>query len=767
MAGNYFDRFDNPGDSSSGENYFDRFDTNKGNSAAGDLARGAAAGGFSALGSIYRGLDQTLFRPAGSLVASGLNSLFQTDFFRAEGPLESSAESAHRTEKRLRDSMSPEVKQAVEDSTPEGSIFRALLGDPGQLSLGKNPSLKGYLYQGVDLMGQFVPQVVAAVFTRGATARGQVAAGAAVGGAQGSGAAYEGARDNIMEMSLDDLKSQSDRFNELVKSGMKPDAAKAQVADESGRWAAALTLPVSALSGGLEGALLGKKGTELLEKMPSRLARAGSAAVVGGAVEGGQEVAEGLTQDLGQNIGAGGDYRGKMEIGQDSFQNLVLGALGGGATGGARGVVSHSPLQVSLNQPLENILTDLENATIPPVLSLPSPDSVPQVGPVVSEVGADNSVSVRKATYREIADNPELQAQRDVIHATGVEPDVEALAQQAEQHAREVARLPAPTSESQTEAHMIGPDGKVVRPTMEEAAKLREQRGEREATGQTPTRVPSNAVPDYASGPAIPNEARPFEVDKDTFQRSTSALNYLPKWAAPNGIDEKATAESIIEGNRESRLVKLANVLDIKTDGYKLPVVVEALRQRLTALKEVVNQTPEQVMARSDLKALAGVLGAEEAKGRDKTAKAVVTRAKALYTRFWDTATAEAHKSAVATAALIHGHEVPANVLSAYPDIKKQLDRQLEKEKSDGKGVSKQGDGKETASQTQAAAQEVAVKVPRGTKAIPAGGLRIKVPVTVEATGETHEVEVDASKAMKRAQTDVDRWKRLMGCLSK
>ena len=63
-------------------------------------------------------------------------------------------------------------------------------------------------------------------------------------------------------------------------------------------------------------------------------------------MEGVQEVTEGLTQDIGQRVAGGGG-----EIGQDSFANLVLGALGGGPIGAARGFVSAETAVVERTAP--------------------------------------------------------------------------------------------------------------------------------------------------------------------------------------------------------------------------------------------------------------------------------------------------------------------------------------------------------------------------------------------------------------------------------
>ncbi|MBS4050224.1 MAG: transglycosylase SLT domain-containing protein, partial [Methylomonas sp.] len=49
----------------------------------------------------------------------------------------------------VQEGVSPETKQAIADSSPGGNILK-----PGTWTLGKNPSLRGYAYLGLDIFGQ-------------------------------------------------------------------------------------------------------------------------------------------------------------------------------------------------------------------------------------------------------------------------------------------------------------------------------------------------------------------------------------------------------------------------------------------------------------------------------------------------------------------------------------------------------------------------------------------------------------------------------------
>ena len=81
----------------------------------------------------------------------------------------------------IADSKTQAAKDAQANSTPTGDILQ-----PSSISLGKDPSLAGYGLQIAGLAGQFAPQAVTMLATKG---RAQAPAMMAMGGLQAGGSA--------------------------------------------------------------------------------------------------------------------------------------------------------------------------------------------------------------------------------------------------------------------------------------------------------------------------------------------------------------------------------------------------------------------------------------------------------------------------------------------------------------------------------------------------------------------------------------------------
>jgi len=221
-------------------------------------------------------------------------------------------------------------REAIKKSTPSGDLF-----DPSTWSFGDDPSLKGYLLHGADVLGQMVPVVAAAVATAGAGPGVQLAAGGAAGGAQGGGAAIEEARKAIDELEkAGKLAEQSKVYRDMIAQGRSHAEAFASTRDAAERWAFTLTTPISAVGGAATGALL-NPATKILSTAPLAGRVAGRTGI-GGVEEGLQEVGESVETKTGINVGAGTN----QSVTEGTFADFVLGAIGGGATGAAGGALS-------------------------------------------------------------------------------------------------------------------------------------------------------------------------------------------------------------------------------------------------------------------------------------------------------------------------------------------------------------------------------------------------------------------------------------------
>lgn len=239
--------------------------------------------------------------------------------------------------KALADTRSTGSKIAEATSTPTGDVT-----DPSTWSAGADPSVAGYMQHGANILGQLAPTLLTAYLTRGKSLGAQMATGAGVGASQAGGAGAQEAREFIAQIPEDQLTQQSSLYRELLDQGLPAEQARAQLADESAKWAFRGNALVGALGGAATGAVLSPA-----LKVGGRLAagsRAGQAALkgaAGAAEESAQEVAEGIATIAGVNEGAGMD----RSLTEGSFQNAVLGAMGGGAPAAVAGALS--PLQQS------------------------------------------------------------------------------------------------------------------------------------------------------------------------------------------------------------------------------------------------------------------------------------------------------------------------------------------------------------------------------------------------------------------------------------
>lgn len=261
----------------------------------------------------------------------------------------------------IQSGVSPEGRQALMDSTPDGSIF-----DPSNATFGKNPSLRGYAMLGADVLGSLLPVVATAVITKSPSAA------AAVGGAMGGGAGAETARTIVQDAAKNigpdgrsQLENESALYRELIASGQTPEQAQDKVMREAESLAFLMTTPISAFGGGLTGAIATKPIAGLAGR--GLAARAAGTAAVSGIEEGIQEAAE----TMAARYGTGKAAQMPIDITEGTFGDFILGALGGAPVGALAGAANRrrEPEQA------ENPAASARLALPAPPRALPAPNN--------------------------------------------------------------------------------------------------------------------------------------------------------------------------------------------------------------------------------------------------------------------------------------------------------------------------------------------------------------------------------------------------------
>lgn len=291
---------------------------------AADAGRMAIGGVGKMTAEAIRGVGKAAQIVGDYTTTPAVNAVFGTDL-RTGNVLDPVADAMAAPGERVQGGVSAETKRAIQDSTPDGDLFK-----PSTWTFGKDPSARGYIALGADLLGGMLPVVASSV-----ASGGSAFVGATVGGLQGGGAAVSSAREAIDEMVRDgSIEKESAYYRELIGQGKTPEQAVQITKDAAEQFAFLLTAPVSALGGAATAKIVNPAEHILASK--NIAARVAGRAALGGAEEGGQEVLESVQTNRGINDGAGTD----RSLTEGTFADFVLGALGGSAVGGAAGSLS-------------------------------------------------------------------------------------------------------------------------------------------------------------------------------------------------------------------------------------------------------------------------------------------------------------------------------------------------------------------------------------------------------------------------------------------
>lgn len=238
---------------------------------------------------------------------------------------EAIAKAGKDTQEDINKTTSQATQEAVANSQITGNLLK------GEIDFGKNPSARGLLMQGADVVGSMFPTVATALITRSPGAAG------AVGGAMAAGEGVGNARDFIAKQTHEQLLEHSPIYKRMVDAGASPEEARAITSARAEDTAALMQGAVASVGDRFTGKLVTGGFDKLLTRAAGKsvLGRGAAGAAVSGLEGGGQELGEGIASDLGIKSVAG-----NKEVGEDSAANFVLGALGGSAPGAGRGVVS-------------------------------------------------------------------------------------------------------------------------------------------------------------------------------------------------------------------------------------------------------------------------------------------------------------------------------------------------------------------------------------------------------------------------------------------
>lgn len=371
---------------------------------AGGLAGGTGMvlEGADRMGSL---IDRHVMNPI--LSRLGLNPLPENK----DNPLTQGAALARRAEKAAQPYISQTAQQAEQASTPTGDITQ-----PSTWSLGTNPSMRGYIQQGANLVGQMFPIIFAG---RGLGYGGAAAAG----GLQTGGGAIEQVNQALDKMFQDGtIEKESKVYADLLASGKSPQEALAETKRQATDLAFIFATPIGAVGGAATNRILHPlTGGLAARPLATRIAVKGG---LGALEEGTQEVAESMAGTAGMNVGAGTS----QSLTEGTFGDFLLGAMAGGATGsyGARRGSANTPAS---DQQIGDILG---NQTPPPPATPPGapaaevdPNYMPMITARLGQIAAE----ARAAGNEELAQKAQMEANRlfgmsqEVSRALGAAPE--------------------------------------------------------------------------------------------------------------------------------------------------------------------------------------------------------------------------------------------------------------------------------------------------------------------------------------------------------
>lgn len=292
-----------------------------------DTAREFTEGTISGTGSTVGGIGQFIDETSEILIDNIPGARSLNDYLQKHLPTPSIGDIAQKGEEslyELADSVDeqqlPSFQYAVNQTTPTGDLFDPSTWDIGDYS---GEGAAGLL---ANMAGQFTPQLLAMVLTRGQSNAAQMGATAAVGGAQAGGGASHQAEQYIDQLNETELAEASGLYRDLRAQNLNHEEAKNTVKDVASSAAFAGAAPIGALGGAATAYVLGPLKSKLSGNLAARTAER---TVISGLEEGAQEVGENVAAKALTNY----EIQGNQDVTADSFTDFTLGAGFGASLG--------------------------------------------------------------------------------------------------------------------------------------------------------------------------------------------------------------------------------------------------------------------------------------------------------------------------------------------------------------------------------------------------------------------------------------------------
>ena len=254
-----------------------------------------------------------------------------------QAPFDWAADKLQKGGDKLEEGLSYKYQKDRENSQITGD-----LSNPETWDGGKDPSISGYISNGIDVFGSLAPAAITAYLTRGKSLGTQMAAGSAVGGMQAGGMASQSVEEEIGALDHNQLLEQSRYYKELIGQGFAPEKAKEHLTSVVKSEAFKNTGTVGAAGGLVTGYIF----SPLTRLTPgSTWANVGSKATIEGVKGGLEETAEGVAEKSAYNKAGGFD----KDVMEDSFGNFAMGVIGEAPAGGIAGFTSRKQAEEDIS----------------------------------------------------------------------------------------------------------------------------------------------------------------------------------------------------------------------------------------------------------------------------------------------------------------------------------------------------------------------------------------------------------------------------------
>ena len=429
----------------------------------------------------------------------------------------------------IRDSRSEVGKARIADAQATGDIIKAFQNRSLEgLSFGKDPSVMGYALQGSEVLGSMMPTIATAVLTR-KTPSLQTKATGAVGFGMGAGEAVQDTQQFVSKLSDEQLAEVSPYFKQMVAKGIDPAEARKVVTDKSAEYAAQLQGAVSAFGDVITGKLVTGQFDKLLTgSVKNRLGKVALGTTAGATEEGTQEFLEGVAKNIGINKAI------IKDIGEDSFANFILGAIGGSGPGAYRGAVA-------------------KTLEAPPPAAEPPPGVVPS-----PEIPGAPSAAVPSGTPPTVPGAPTLTPVNQEIYAT--EPPVGATIE-PEQLAQPEATAPLtsiPVAPIAQTAGLAPEVAKQIESLQQQYMKLEERQAD-----------PTNSQLDREINTELQDEIKQ-KIQTLISQPSAAPIEAIPPVESAKPLETEVAAAPKTVTDDEGEKLSYPMFVDMADKGYQL-----------------------------------------------------------------------------------------------------------------------------------------------------------------------------------------------------